>query len=435
MMKKSKHEIRHSVAVEDIINTPPKSAVRWGTTIVGLVILLLLILSWLIKYPYVIRAEAIVTTTNPPAAIVARVSGKIEKLFVKDGEEVSRGQILGIMETTTSHEKVMSLLKMIDSLNIPLQADRERGINRELPSSPGLGEIQDQYSAFRKSYYDYYNHVVIDPYGKKTEAVREEISSIDDYINKLKSKETITASRLELEKKKYLRDSLLNAREILPDAGLEVSKQKYYSLKIELVQVALEIASRRIELSSRKQLLHDLEASRMEEREKYLSILSDKLTRLRARIDWWIQTHVLTSPLLGKVTFTEFWSENQAVKEGETVMTVVPTGENEIIARLMVPMKGSGKVETGQRVNIQLEGYPYLEYGMVKGFIRSKSLVPKKNMYVMDVFLPRGLSTFYDKTLEFNQNMTGQAEIITEDIRLIDRIIYPFKFLFEKNRN
>ena len=435
MMIKSKHEIRYSGAVEDIINTPPQSAVRWGTTIVGLVILLLLILSWLIKYPYVIRAEAVITTTNPPAAINARVSGKIEKLFVKDGEEVSRGEILGIMETTTSYKKVISLLKMIDSLSIPAQREMENEIYRKLSSSPGLGEIQDQYSAFRKSYYDYYNHISIDTYGKKIEAVSEEVNSIEDYIDKLRTKEQITGSRLELEKKKYLRDSLLNDREILADAALEVSKQKYYSLKIEYVQVALEIASRRIELSSRKQLLQDLIATRMEERKKYLSDLNDKLTRLRARIDWWIQTYVLTSPLRGKVTFTEFWSENQTVKEGETVMTVVPTGKNEIIARIMVPMKGSGKVETGQRVNIQLEGYPYLEFGMVKGLIRSKSLVPRKNMYVMDVYLPRGLSTFYDKTLDFNQNMTGQAEIVTEDMRLIERIIYPFKYLIEKNRN
>lgn len=115
-------------------------------------------------------------------------------------------------------------------------------------------------------------------------------------------------------------------------------------------------------------------------------------------------------------------------------MTVVPQGESEIFARIMIPMAGSGTVKEGQNVNIQLEGYPYLEYGMVHGIIESRSLVPQEDLYVLDVSLPDGLSTFYGKQLDFSQNMSGRAEIITEDIRLIERLIYPFKYLVEKNR-
>ena len=416
------------------MNTPPGSLVRWGTAIVTIVIVILLFLSWIIKYPYIIRAEAVITTENPPANIVARVSGSIEELFVSDGEDVSSGSILGIMETTASYESVKWLSSLLDSVK---SKDMPASINEtrlKLPDNPVLGEIQDQYSAFRKTYYDYINHLEIDYYGKKIEAVRDELRSIENYISQLKNKEALTASNLAVEKKKYLRDSLLNEQGILPDADLENSKQKYYSTKIELVQVNLETASRQIDLASKKQELQDLTSSGEEEKQRYKSILDNELLKLKSRLDWWIQNYLLVSPIDGKVTFTSFWSENQSVREGETVMTVVPGGNNEIIARIKIPMTGSGKVKEGQDVNIRLEGYPYLEYGMVCGRIRSRSLVPQDNLYVLDVELPDGLTTFYGKQLDFSQNMSGRAEIITEDMRLIERMIYPFRYLLEKNR-
>lgn len=416
------------------MNTPPRSTVRWGTVIVTAVILLLLLLSWIIKYPYVIRAEALITTEKPPANIVARVSGNIEHLFVSDGERVLSGSILGMMETTASYESIQWLSSLLDTVRPEDMSSTYEQLSRELPDNPVLGEIQDQYSSFRKSYYDYINHIEIDYYGKKIEAVNEEIKSIQDYIMQLRSKEKLTGSNLEVEKKKYLRDSLLNEQNILPDAELENSKQKFYSLKIELVQVVLEAASKRIDLASKKQELQDLTAAREEERQKYISSVGDELMKLKARLDWWIQNYLLVSPIDGNITFTKYWSENQSVREGETVMTVVPQGENEIIARIMIPMTGSGKVQEGQNVNIQLEGYPYLEYGMVQGIIESRSLVPDEDLYILDVNLPDGLSTFYGKQLQFSQNMAGRAEIITEDMRLIERVIYPFKYLVEKNR-
>ena len=416
------------------MNTPPRSMVRWGTAIATIVIILLLFLSWIIKYPYIIRAEAVITTEKPPANIVARVSGNIEHLFVSDGEKISSGSILGVMETTATYESIQWLSSLLDTVKTEDMSSANEKVIRELPNNPVLGEIQDQYSTFRKSYYDYINHIEIDYYGKKIEAVNEEIKSIEQYIWQLKSKEALTGSNLEVEKKKYLRDSLLNTQNILPDAELENSKQKYYSLKIELVQVVLEASSRRIDLASKKQELQDLTAAREEERQKHISAVDDELMKLKARLEWWIQDYLLVSPIDGNVTFTRYWSENQSVREGETVMTVVPQGESEIIARIMIPMAGSGKVQEGQIVNIQLEGYPYLEYGMIQGIIESRSLVPQEDLYVLDVSLPDGLSTFYGKQLNFSQNMSGRAEIITEDIRLIERLIYPFKYLVEKNR-
>ena len=68
---------------------------------------------------------------------------------------------------------------------------------------------------------------------------------------------------------------------------------------------------------------------------------------------------------------------------------------------------------------------------MVTGIVKSKSLVATDNAYILEVELPNGLLTNYGKKLEFSQEMRGIADIITEDIRLIQRIFAPIKSLME----
>jgi HlyD family secretion protein len=97
-------------------------------------------------------------------------------------------------------------------------------------------------------------------------------------------------------------------------------------------------------------------------------------------------------------------------------------------------MQRSGKVKQGQAVNIKLSSYPYLEYGMVRGRIKTKSLVPSGDAYVIEIELPDGLTTLYKRKLDFTQNMQGVAEVITDDMRLLQKIIYPLRYLLSVNK-
>ena len=70
---------------------------------------------------------------------------------------------------------------------------------------------------------------------------------------------------------------------------------------------------------------------------------------------------------------------------------------------------------------------------MVKGIIKSVSLVPNEETYLVEVTLPNGLVTNYGTKLVFFQEMKGEAEIITEDISLLQRILNPIISLYKKN--
>jgi len=92
-----------------------------------------------------------------------------------------------------------------------------------------------------------------------------------------------------------------------------------------------------------------------------------------------------------------------------------------------------GKIKIGQTANIKLENFPDNEFGTLKGEVKHISLLPNKDgLYLIDVSLPEKLITSYNKEIPFKQEMRGMVEIITEDLRLIERFFYQFKNLADR---
>jgi hypothetical protein len=66
-------------------------------------------------------------------------------------------------------------------------------------------------------------------------------------------------------------------------------------------------------------------------------------------------------------------------------------------------------------------------------WFKNISLTPDKDGNVlMDVALPQKLETSYHKTIAFRQEMSGSADIITEDLILIERLLYQFRDVFTR---
>jgi len=150
--------------------------------------------------------------------------------------------------------------------------------------------------------------------------------------------------------------------------------------------------------------------------------------QLKNSIKDWEDRYVLKSNIDGKVSFLNYWSTNQTVNQGDLVFTIIPTKNASFIAKLKSQAQNSGKIKKGQTVNIKLESYPETEFGTLQGTISSISLTPnQEGQYLINVDLPPTLITSYNKTIPFKQEMSGSAEIVTEDLRLIERFFYQFK--------
>nr|HPM03605.1 HlyD family efflux transporter periplasmic adaptor subunit [Candidatus Cloacimonadota bacterium] len=153
--------------------------------------------------------------------------------------------------------------------------------------------------------------------------------------------------------------------------------------------------------------------------------LDDAFLMLNLTIEQWKEKYLIESPVRGKITFTSFWNENQVIKSGEVLATVIPEDMSRIIVRASIPGSGLGRVKVGQEVNIKLSGFPYMEFGVIKGKISTLSLVPAGEAYIAEIDLINGLTSTYNISLHFINEMTGTADIITDNSRLIFRLIKP----------
>ncbi|MFV5703029.1 HlyD family secretion protein [Flavobacterium sp. XS2P12] len=147
----------------------------------------------------------------------------------------------------------------------------------------------------------------------------------------------------------------------------------------------------------------------------------------------WELAYVLQSSVTGKVSFLQIWTANQTITAGDAIFAVIPTLEKGYIGKLKAPALNSGKIQVGQAVNIRLTNFPDSQYGMLNGKIKNISLTPDKdgNLWI-DVVLPKKLETSYHKTIPFQQEMSGSAEIVTEDLRLTERLLYQFRDVFRR---
>jgi multidrug resistance efflux pump len=428
-MNERRPEILYSDPVKEIMGKPPRRILQWGTTIMVLIFVLFILFAWLIKYPDTIPAPVEITTTNPPVTLVSKITGHINSFFVKEKEKIKAGQLVGVMETTASLDEIKLLRQTIDTIGNP-----ELLSYRILPQFGRLGELQGFYGTFLKDLSDLNNYVSNDLYGSRIASLSDEIVGIQEFISRLSGKEKLYSENQRLETKMYRRDSSLFSGKVIAESDLERSHQSLLKVNIDLQQARLDQSLKSIELAEKRQLLQDYRLTGIKEKEQLVSALRESFLNLKAQINLWENTYLLISPIDGIASFTKFWSANQSVVKDEPVVSIVPLEAGSFLGRINLKMERSGKVKTGMLVNIKLSGYPYLQYGMVRGIVRSKSLVAASDAYVIEIELPEGLTTLYGTKLDFTQNMQGTAEIITENIRLLQKIVNPFRYMVSKNK-
>ncbi len=143
----------------------------------------------------------------------------------------------------------------------------------------------------------------------------------------------------------------------------------------------------------------------------------------------WERKYILKSPINGKVTVFDVWNRNQNVSVGENIFTIVPSNPEEIIGRGTLPIQNSGKVKVGQKVIIKLDNYPFQEWGSLDGIISYISEVPKQGEQISYIihFEIKNLTTSFDRQIDFRQEMQGTAEIVIEELSVLERIFYQLR--------
>ncbi len=425
----------YSEEVRDVLSDPPKTILKWGNSILLGFITLLFFLSWYIKYPDIVVAPVVITTNIPPEKILAKTSGKIEAILVNDKVIVKENTPLAIIQNSADYKEVLNLSKDINGINSQDESTLNTNFNKIIDryKLSNLGDIRQAFSLFEKDCIAHNLNKELQPYQIQAKAQNSESVQISNRLNILQQQKSLNESELQLQKNDFTR------YEILFNKGI-ISAQDFDNKKLGYLQAEKNYRNLLSTISQLKSAL--IENTRSSKSNK-ISGTKENVTlensqiqsfyQLKKAIKDWELTYVLKSSEAGKVSFLQIWTANQSISAGEPVFAVIPAFEKGYIGKLKAPAMNSGKIKVGQSVNIRLANFPDSQYGMLQGVIQNISLTPdKEGNLLIDVILPKKLETSYHKKIAFQQEMSGSAEIITEDLRLIERLLYQFRGLFKR---
>lgn len=420
-----------SEEVQEVMNKISPWILRSGITVLCCIVLALLVGSYLFKYPDTLTAEITLSTEAPPAYVLARASGKVDCLLVENGQAVVQGENLGVIENSSLAVDVLQLKETLEGW---WKADHSITEGETLFADKHwqLGELQSSYAAFYTALTDYARFVNQNYYEQKLASEEEQLKKQLAYARLAHSQYRLLEQEHVLAYRMYERDSILFRRNVMIAAEFEESGSRYLQKLQAKESSRMSITQIAIQIEQGKESLLDLRRQALNESQQYELAVRNSAEQLAAQLMAWEKQYVLKSPISGKVTFMTVWSPNQNVAVDETVMVVAPDRETPPVGKALLPLQGSGKVKVGQSVNVRLNNYPDQEFGYVRGQVSSVSPVPTaEGMYVVEVFLPQGLHTNYGKTLPITRDMKGTADIITADLRLIERLFMPLRKIFQ----
>ncbi len=418
--------------VGEILGRPPAWIVRWGTGIAFAVIAVIIAGSSFFTYPDIVRAPVIITKENPPSVLIARSAGKPQVIFLADGARVSAGDTLAVIENPARYSDIFRLGNYVRLVNSAIFQNDDI-LYVSLPSDLVVGDVQPSYNAFVAALNDYRIFITQDFYEHRIAALTHELEAYTSYRENLDRQKSLAVRELELGMTQYRRDAALFASEVISASEYERAQTLLLSRQKTVENAELALSEAGITIARLERTIADTRLEKEQRQQNLFTALVNAFRQLESSLATWENRHLLVAPAAGTLNYLSVWSSLQELKEGEPVFSIVPQDMGNIHARIIVPFRRAGKVRPGQRVNIKLEGYPYMEFGMVEGRIQSVSGGPVEEGFPAVISLSQGAVTSFGHELEVVRELPGIADISTDELSLLERLISPVRHLL-KNR-
>lgn len=421
--KKPDIELR-SDEVQEILSRTPNWMIRWGISLIVALILVVLFLSWFIKYPDVVSGKVSLTTAKPPSHLISQTSGYLESILVKEDAKLTKGEIIAEIRSPISK-------KSIEKLDFILK-EKDKAITIiELQKLHEVGTLQREVNDLLNNLIEYQELVTNSYY-------EQSIENLKSQMRHNRQLATITAKELKLlkrelvnAKEKFEADSLLYEKQVIAKHTFYNNQSEYVAKKKELINAEKNYVQYKIASADYEKQYIGVEQSFNDQKRRLKSACAAARRNIEAAILNWQQTFVLIAPLSGKLAYLNNWSEQDYVTLGQEMFAIIPENED-IVGVVRISEKSYGKVEVGQKVRMKLDNYPYQEFGQLIGTVVEVSEIPSEEGYYVKVSLKEGLLSTYKKTIEYKPEMKGSAEIVTEDLRLIERVFNSFRQLLDE---
>lgn len=413
--------------VQEILSNPPIWIIRWGITLVFVFTVLIFSLSFLIRYPDFVPAKVVVTTEQPTERVIAKYSAPLDKIWISNKDTVRMGQPLALLRNGAVAKHINILKDHIESISFEVN-----GFTFPIESTAQLnfGDVETAYANFERSYVNYVLLKDLNPYENQILSNTKSLSEIQLRLVDLIKKKELIEQEYELKQSEFSRYRQLYERGVVSEQEFELKELEFIQIQKNINDMSISISQMREAISSANQTIRSTKISSQEDNTRFVNNMAQSYNSLKKAIRDWEDTYLLRSSIDGVVSFQEYWGVNQYVNSGDHVFSILPLDTQNLVGKLSLPAQNAGKVTVDQKVLVKLDNFPYQQYGALVGKVKNISISPdQEGNYVIYISLPEGVKTSYGKNLGFSQELLGNAEIITEDLSVAQRLFHSFNDL------
>lgn len=415
----------HSDEIQDIISRPPSWLLTWGISFPFLLFAILLALSWLVRYPDVIKVKVVVTSDPAPISLITRTSGKFI-LLKNENESVKKDELIALVQPDENPEDILYLedclfdfenKNHVELFNSLLKAKNARALQSYVDKS--IMALQEL-TAFEQ----------MDPYQQQVKNFKKQADTHHQLNQNLQKQLSLIKYEALIANQQYYADSIRFEQTVMELNDFNVSKTNYLLKQRSLYSMEASIISSQLQIESQKDQATQLSLQFKEMNKRLSNESISSLKELQAKIRSWKEKYWFTAPMEGTLSYLGFLEDGQIIEAGKPVFTILPKTDR-LVARSELPVNGAAKVKAGQDVNIRLYNYPYEQFGMLRGQVKAISMASENGNYSVTIDLTQGMISTHNKSLDLHPPLLGEGEIITEDFRLLDRFFYPLKKLID----
>lgn len=413
---------QRSEEIQVIIDRMPTYWTKWVALCVSVLMGVVILLGFLIKYPDTVDGEITVTASNAPIRLVSKDNGRIILLH-SSHSKVKRGEVVAYIDNGANYWHLLRLEKIIDKMSGTALT------SVVMPDTLVLGELSTAYNSLKLAHSQYQRLLASDLYATMRQSIQEQIASDKKVITNIDSEIEIKKEILDNSKTQLKKDSILLAAKGMSE--IEYQNQHTNHQNLQASNIGLQ-SNRQMKMSEVNRNQTEVQRIKLEEaetREKLYSELLTKKNELTNAILLWKERYLITAPIDGELEYSGFWRNNNFVQAGQELFSVIPH-KNSIIGEVQIPSFGAGKVKVGQSANVKINNFPYDEYGLLRGKVTSVSRITNKlktkngdiDAYSVIISFPEGLITNFGQQLPLDFESKGVVEIITKPKRLIERL-------------
>ena len=337
------------------------------------------------KIDQVTRAQGQVIATERTQIIQSPDGGVLTMLHVKEGDTVKAGQLLVTLQKKRAQAAVSDTRAKVAALRITLARLQAEIFEKPLQFEPSL-----------LSYTDYIQNQT-ELYNKRQRAFKDEISALTKIL--------------------ALAEDELRINRQLEVTG-DVSRAELLRLERSSADIAAQLTGKR------NKYFQDAQAEMTKTQED----LSTQTEQLNDRTSLLEHTE-LVAPVAGVVNSIKVNTLGGVVRQGDTVMELLPGGNNLIVETKIVPAD-IGFVKIGQTASVKLDAYDYSIYGGMQGqvsYISPDVLTEETKQGPMTYYRVRIMIT----GTEFKGDKANQIQVrpgltASVEIKAMDRTVLSY---------